>query len=73
MPTVGAWKLLFHDAPPQPGDEVVGGWSRERLERMNRKFVDRLERAIARGEERKPAGNEINNRVQDWHGARRSA
>ena len=35
----------------QPGDEVVGGWSREQLMRMDAHFVDAVERAIARGKE----------------------
>jgi hypothetical protein len=39
---------------PEPGDEQIGGWPRERLERMDRRFVARLERAIRRGEERSP-------------------
>jgi hypothetical protein len=35
----------------QPGDEVVGGWSREQLMRMDAHFVDAVERAIARWKE----------------------
>jgi len=35
--------------PTQPGDEVVGGWSREALMRMDERFVHAVERAIKRG------------------------
>ena len=35
----------------QPGDEVVGEYSRERLIRMNDRLVERVERAIAAGDE----------------------
>ena len=38
--------------PFEPGDEVVGEWSRDRLVRMDARFVDAVERAIARGKER---------------------
>ena len=38
-------------APCEPGDEIVGEWSRDRLVRMDARFVDAVERAIARGEE----------------------
>jgi hypothetical protein len=38
------------DTPAEPGDER-GTWSRSRLERMDRRFVERLERAIAAGRE----------------------
>jgi hypothetical protein len=40
---------------PEPGDEQHGAWPRERLEKMDRKFVARLERAIKRGDEQPPA------------------
>lgn len=39
-----------------PGDEIVGGWRREDLLRMNAHFVDAMQRAIARGLERRPDG-----------------
>jgi hypothetical protein len=44
--------------PPHPGEnlELQGGWSHEQLERMDRKFVAAMERAIARGLERRPKG-----------------
>jgi len=42
--------------PPQPGDEMVGEYTRERLIRMDEKFCERMERAIARGLERPPDG-----------------
>jgi hypothetical protein len=38
--------------PPQPGDEAIGDWSRERLFRMDARFRVRMERAIAAGLER---------------------
>jgi hypothetical protein len=37
----------------QPGDEQ-GTWPRERLIAMDRRFVERMERAIERGLERRP-------------------
>jgi hypothetical protein len=37
--------------PAQESDGRVGSWAREEFERMDRKFVARLARAIARGEE----------------------
>ena len=46
--------LNGRDAPSQPGDEVVGGWSREQLEKMDVRFRSRLERAIANGREHAP-------------------
>ena len=38
-------------AEPEPGDEAVGEWSPEQLDRMNARFVERVERAIAAGDE----------------------
>ena len=38
-------------AEPEPGDEAVGEWSPEQLERMNALFVACLERAIPTGSE----------------------
>jgi hypothetical protein len=40
--------------PFQPGDEVVGEYSRERLIAMDARFRAAMERAIARGLERRP-------------------
>jgi hypothetical protein len=37
----------------EPGDEVAGGWSLERLLHMNDRFADRLERAFSNGLERR--------------------
>ena len=37
----------------QPGNEVVGEYSRERLLRMNDRFVERVERAFETGSERR--------------------
>jgi hypothetical protein len=42
--------LAGKDAALQPGDEVVGEYSGERLVTMDRRFVERVERAIAAGE-----------------------
>jgi len=39
---------------PEPGDEQEGAWPRERLETVDARFVERLERAVRRGEERPP-------------------
>jgi hypothetical protein len=41
-------------APSAPGDELQGGWTREQLLRMDGDFVAAIERAIARGLERRP-------------------
>jgi len=46
--------LNRRDAPSQPGDEVVGGWSGEQLEKMDARFRSRLERAIVNGREHAP-------------------
>jgi len=34
----------------------TGEWSRERLLKMNARFVERVERAIANGDERRASG-----------------
>ena len=39
------------DCPVQPGDEAVGGWSREKLIRMDADFVAQVERAFENGSE----------------------
>jgi hypothetical protein len=39
-------------ADAQPGDEAIGDWPRDRLIRMNERFVERMKRAIALGLER---------------------
>jgi hypothetical protein len=39
---------------PQPGDERDGQWSQHRLLAMDRRFVERVERAIERGQECPP-------------------
>ena len=38
-------------APCEPGDEQEGTWPRDQLMRMDARFCERLERAIARGKE----------------------
>jgi hypothetical protein len=47
----------------EPGDEVVGGWSLERLLLMNDRFAARLEQAFARGLERR-IGDEAPHRLR---------
>jgi hypothetical protein len=37
--------------PAHESDARIGAWPRAKLEAMDRRFVERLERAIARGEE----------------------
>ena len=44
------------DTPSQPGDKQTGGWSRDRLVKMNDRFVERVEAAIAAGKERRSDG-----------------
>ena len=44
----------IRDGRYEPGDEITGGWTLERLLRMNNRFVERLERAVARGLETLP-------------------
>jgi hypothetical protein len=41
------------NAPYEPGDEQ-GTWPRDRLEQMDARFVRRVERAIASGQEHQP-------------------
>jgi hypothetical protein len=48
------WRRYFRDAPPQVGDEQVGGWSHAQLIRMDR-FRARLLRAFKRGKESRQA------------------
>jgi len=48
------------DTPPQTGDEVVGEYSRERLIRMNDRFVERVERAFQSGSERRQSAGGAN-------------
>jgi hypothetical protein len=40
--------------PSQPGDELQGAWTRKALLEMNARFVAAMEKAIARGLERRP-------------------
>ena len=48
----------IRDGRYEPGDEVTGAWTVERLLRMNDRFVERLERAFARGLETRPQETE---------------
>jgi hypothetical protein len=43
----------IRDKAWEPGDEIAGGWSLERLLHMNDRFADRLERAFASGLEQR--------------------
>jgi hypothetical protein len=54
----------IRDEQHEASDEISGGWTLERLLRMNDRFVDRMERAIASGLEMLPeqAGNEARRR-----------
>jgi len=36
---------------PEPGDEIEGDYTRERLEEMDARFSERVERAISPGRE----------------------
>ena len=49
----GRWRQFFRDAPPLPGDEQEGGWSCDHLVAMDRRFVERVERAFETGRERR--------------------
>ncbi len=40
---------------PEPGDQQHGDWPRERLLRMNARFVERVELAFVTGRERREA------------------
>ena len=51
----------------EPGDEIAGGWALERLLRMNDRFVERLEHAIARGLEKRPQETEDEARRRQEH------
>ena len=50
----GGAALAAAAAEPEPGDELVGNWSRAQLMKMDACFCAALERAIARGLERRP-------------------
>jgi hypothetical protein len=39
----------IRDCRYEPGDEITGGWTLEQLLRMDDRFVERVERAIAVG------------------------
>jgi hypothetical protein len=52
----GCGRSALASAPYQPGDEVVGEYTRERLIKMDAKFCERMQRAIERGLERPPEG-----------------
>jgi len=64
--------LAGKTTPPQPGDEVVGEYSRERLIKMNDRFVERVERAFENGGERRQSGSGIASRSAAANGANAS-
>ena len=39
-------------ADPQPGDEQIGGWSRQQREEMDQRFTDAMARALRSGQEK---------------------
>jgi len=43
------------DAPGSESDARIGSWPHERLVQMDQRFVERVTRAIERGEERPPS------------------
>ena len=50
----------FGGSEPQPGDQQIGEWSRQRLERMDGRFVSAVKRALRSGQEsRKAAGTTV--------------
>jgi hypothetical protein len=52
-------KRLRHESKigdPEP-DDAQGTWPRHELEKMDRHFVERVVRAIARGQERSQSGD----------------
>ena len=52
-------RLSYH-TPYEPGDEQNGAWSREQLEEMNARFVERLEEAFRLGlESRESAAGQV--------------
>jgi hypothetical protein len=51
------------DADPQPGDEAIGAWPRERLIAMDSDFVERVERAFETGSERRESAGGARQRV----------
>jgi hypothetical protein len=56
---LNAWHSTKFD-PPQPGDEQNGGWTRDQLVEMNKRFADQLEQAFACGlESRESAAGQV--------------
>jgi hypothetical protein len=53
MPKIKKPYVNGKQTTPQPGDELVGEWSRARLLTMDKKFAERLERAFRSGSERR--------------------
>jgi hypothetical protein len=61
------WQQYFRDAPPQPGDEQVGGWSHAQLVRMDNRLRARLLRAFKRGKENRQVATA---NAREWPPAR---
>ena len=51
----GCGRSVLANQPCTAADEQAGELSRDKLEKMNARFVERVERAIASGEECAPA------------------
>jgi hypothetical protein len=56
MPTRYGQGWASRSADSEPDDRLYGDWSREELLRMDEKFCERMQKAIARGLERPPDG-----------------
>jgi len=48
---------LFGGSEPTPGDAQQGEWSRQRLEPMDGRFVNAVERALRSGDESRHAAS----------------
>jgi hypothetical protein len=48
---------MYGGLEPQPGDEQVGGWSRQQREEMDQRFTDAMARALRSGQEGPPPAN----------------
>src|SRR5437879_13904149 len=50
-----AWRRYLSDAPNEPGDEILGQWTRAQLEQMDARFCLALKRPSASGQEQPPS------------------
>jgi len=60
----------IRDGRYEPGDEIAGGWTVEHRIRMNDRFVERVERAFARGLETRPQETADEAHQRQEHAAR---